>query len=225
MTNTKLVFRTILSVVVFFAVFALFIFLPAGTFNYRYGWVFFAVFCISTLFITVYFLIKDPALISRRVKSGETRKEQQIFQTISGFVFFVGLLLIPGLDYRYSWSNVPDIITFLANGFIFAGFIIVFFVFKTNSYTSATIEVSKGQKVISTGVYSIVRHPMYLGAVMIILFIPLALNSFWALIPALFICVFVGLRLLDEEKVLLKELDGYKEYCDKTRWHLIPLIW
>jgi protein-S-isoprenylcysteine O-methyltransferase Ste14 len=225
MANIKLVLRTMLSVVVFFVVFALFIFLPAGTLKFWYGWVFFAVFCASTLFITVYFLAKDPALISRRVKGGETRKEQQIFQSISGVVFFVGLLLIPGLDYRYSWSHVPDAVALIADAVVLAGFVIVFFVFRTNSYTSATIEVSEGQKVVSTGVYSIVRHPMYFGAVLIILFMPLALNSLWALIPSLFICVFVVFRLLDEEKVLMKELDGYEQYCSKTRWHLLPFIW
>ena len=225
MKDNNLVFKTILQVGVFFIIFAVFIFLPAGTLNFWQGWVFFAVFCISTLLITMYFLVKDPALIGRRIKSGEKRTDQKIFQSISGFVFFVGLLAIPGIDYRFSWSNVPDVIVVLSDIFVLLGFTIVFLVFNTNSYTSATIEVSEGQKVISTGVYSIVRHPMYLGAVLILIFMPLALDSLWALIPALFICIFVVLRLLDEEKLLLTELDGYKEYCEKTRYHLIPFIW
>jgi len=225
MKDNNLAFKTMLQVGVFFIIFAVFIFLPAGTLNFWQGWVFFAVFCISTLLITIYFLAKDPALIGRRIKSGEKRTDQKIFQSISGFVFFVGLLAIPGLDYRFSWSNVPDIIVILSDIFVLFGFTIVFLVFNTNSYTSATIEVNEGQKVISTGIYSIVRHPMYLGAVLILIFMPLALDSLWALIPALFICVFVVLRLLDEEKLLLTELDGYKEYCEKTRYHLIPFIW
>jgi len=225
MKDNNLVFKTILQVGVFFIIFAVFIFLPAGTLNFWQGWVFFAVFCISTLLITMYFLVKDPALIGRRIKSGEKRTDQKIFQSISGFVFFVGLLAIPGIDYRFSWSNVPDVIVVLSDIFVLLGFTIVFLVFNANSYTSATVEVSEGQKVISTGVYSIVRHPMYLGAVLILIFMPLALDSLWALIPALFICVFVVLRLLDEEKLLLTELDGYKEYCEKTRYHLIPFIW
>lgn len=182
-------------------------------------------FCISTLFITVYFLAKDPALIERRIQTSETRKAQKIIQSISGSLFFVGLLAIPGLDYRFSWSSVPDILVILADVFVLLGFVIVFLVFKVNSYTSATIAVSAGQKVISTGVYSIVRNPMYFGAVLILIFMPLALDSFWALLPALLICVFVVLRLLDEEKLLLKDLDGYKEYCEKTRYHLIPYVW
>jgi len=225
MNGANLIFKTTLQVVVFFIVFAAFIFLPAGTLNFWQGWAFFSVFCIATLFITVYFLVKDPALIGRRIKSGETRKEQKIFQTISGTVFFVGLLVIPGLDYRFSWSSVPAAVVILSDVIVLLGFAIVFIVFKTNSYTSAAIGVSEGQKVITTGVYAVVRHPMYFGAVLILVFMPLALDSLWALIPALFICVFVVLRLLDEEKLLLKELDGYKEYCEKTRRHLIPYIW
>jgi len=225
MKNMKLAIATMLQVLVFFVVFAGFIFLPAGTLRFWYGWAFFAVFCASTLLITVYFLVKDPALIGRRIKSGETRKEQKVFQAISGSVFFLGLLVVPGLDYRFSLSHVPLWITILADVFILLGFAIVFLVFNTNSYTSATIEVSEGQKVVSTGVYALVRHPMYLGAVLILLSMPLALGSLWALIPAVFICGFVVLRLLNEEKVLLEELDGYKEYCEKTRYHLVPFIW
>ena len=223
--NTNLAAQTALQVIVFFIVFALFIFIPAGTVAFWQGWGFFAVFCASTVLITVYFIKKDPALISRRISPNETRKQQKIFQSISGAVFFIGLLVIPGLDFRFSWSGVPAIIVVISDIIVLLGFIIVYFVFKTNSYTSAAIGVDKGQKVISTGVYSVVRHPMYLGAVLILIFMPLALDSLWGLIPALFICVFVVLRLLDEEKLLLKELDGYEEYCKKTRYHLIPYIW
>ena len=225
MKNAALAVKTMIQVIVFFIVFAVFIFLPAGTLSFWQGWAFFAVFCGSTLIVTIYFLFKDPALIGRRIKSRETRKEQKVFQTISGFVFFIGLLVIPGLDHRFSWSSVPNIIVAISDVFVLLGFIIVFLVFSINSYTSATIGVTEGQKVISTGVYAIVRHPMYLGAVIILVFMPLALNSLWALLPALFICIFVCLRLLNEEKVLLEELDGYKEYCEKVRHHLIPFIW
>lgn len=223
--DIKLWVKTMFSVIVFFVIFGLFIFLPAGALAFWQGWVFFFVFFASTFFITVYFLIKDPALIERRINANEKREKQKIFQSISGFVFFVGLLLIPGLDNRFSWSNVPEYVVIISDALVLLGFVIVFFVFKSNSYTSAIIEVSQGQKLISTGVYSVVRHPMYLGAVLILIFMPLALNSFWGLIPGLFISFFVVLRLLDEEKVLLNELDGYKDYCNKIRYHLIPYIW
>ena len=137
----------------------------------------------------------------------------------------VAVLIIPGLDYRFSWSSVPDFVVSVSNALVLLGFLVVFFVFKINSYTSATIGVSQGQKVVSTGVYSVVRHPMYAGAILILIFMPLSLDSLWGLIPAFFISIFVVLRLLDEEKVLMNELDGYKEYCEKTRYHLIPYIW
>jgi protein-S-isoprenylcysteine O-methyltransferase Ste14 len=225
MKNSTLAVKTMFQVIVFFMVFAAFIFLPAGTLGFWQGWVFFAVFCVSTLFITIYFLFKDPALIERRIKTGEKRKKQKVFQSIAGFLFFAGLLVLPGVDYRLSWSSVPDSIAILSSLFVLLGFLVVFMVFKTNSYTSATIEVSEGQKVISTGVYSIVRNPMYFGAVLILVFMPMALDSLWGLIPSLFICIFVILRLLDEEKVLLKDLDGYSAYCEKTRYRLIPYIW
>jgi protein-S-isoprenylcysteine O-methyltransferase Ste14 len=225
MKSGALALKTMCQVVIFFIVFAALIFLPAGTLNFWQGWVFFALFCGSTLFITLYFLVKDPALIGRRIKTGEPRKKQKVYQSIAGFIFFVGLLVIPGADCRFSWSSVPDAIVILSNIFVLSGFVMVFLVFKTNSYTSATIEVSKGQKVISTGVYSIVRNPMYFGAVLILVFMPLALDSLWALLPSLLICVFVVLRLLDEEKVLLKDLEGYREYCEKIRYRLIPYIW
>ena len=225
MKDTKLAVKTMLQVLVFFVVFAVLIFLPAGTLRFWQGWVFFAVFCASTLYITIYFLVRDPDLIGRRVKTGETRKEQKIFQTISGTVFFIGLLVIPGLDFRFSWSSVPVPLTLVSDALVLLGFVIVFLVFRTNSFTSATIEVSENQKVIDTGVYAVVRHPMYMGAVLILIFSPLALDSFWALIPGLCICVFVVLRLLDEEKFLSVELDGYKAYCEKTRYRLIPYIW
>lgn len=163
--------------------------------------------------------------MERRSKAEEKEKNQKIFQTISGSLFFIGLLMIPSLDYRFNWSNVPTYIVLLSNFIVLLGFLIVFFVFKENTYTSAIIEVAENQKVITTGPYKLARHPMYSGAVLVILFTPLALGSWWGLIPAIFITIFVIFRLLDEEKVLLKELQGYDVYCQKTRYHLIPFIW
>lgn len=139
---------------------------------------------------------RDPELIERRSNAKEKEKEQKMFQTISGVTFFVGLLVLPGLDYRFGWSNIPLFIVLIADVVILLGFSIVFLVFKENSYTSAIIEVSENQKVISTGPYASIS-----------------------------IIIFIVLRLLNEEKVLLKDLKGYEEYCKKTRYHLIPHIW
>lgn len=213
--------RTILFAIVFFA----FLFLPAGSLHFSEAWIYFAIFFGSTMYINRYFLKRDPELIERRVHAKEVEKEQKIFQSISGAIFFIGLLVLPGLDYRFSWSDVPFYLVFVADFFVLLGFIIVFLVFKENSFTSAIIEVSENQQVISTGPYALVRHPMYTGAISIILFTPLALGSIWALIPAILIIIFIVLRLLNEEKILLKELAGYEDYCKKIRYHLIPFIW
>lgn len=179
----------------------------------------------STMFINNYFLKRDPGLIERRINAKEIEKEQKVFQSISGGLFFVGLLVLPGLDYRFNWSDVPLYLVLIADIFVLLGFIIVFLVFKENSFTSAIIEVSENQQVISTGPYALVRHPMYTGAIFIIFFTPLALGTIWALIPSISIIIFIVLRLLNEEKILLTELKGYEEYCKKIRYHLIPLVW
>ena len=221
MVRTRVYWKTFL----FSIVMSAFLFLPAGTLAYWQAWIYFVSFIGSTLFITGYFVNRDPELIERRSSAKEKEKEQKVLQSLSGFIFFVGLLVLPGLDYRWGWSHISSYIVYAANAFILLGFLIVFFVFKENTYTSAIIEVSENQKVISTGPYKLVRHPMYTGASFIILFTPLALGSYWALIPSVLIIQFVVLRLLHEEKVLLIELKGYEEYCNKTRYRLIPLIW
>ncbi|MGD8192457.1 methyltransferase family protein [Brevibacillus ginsengisoli] len=221
MLKKKVYLSTLLLSIVFFAL----LFLPAGSLDFWEAWIYIGIFFGSTSFINEYFLNRDPELIKRRSNAKEKEKEQKVFQTISGVTFFVGLLVIPGLDYRFGWSNVSLFIVLVADAIILLGFLIVFLVFKQNSYTSAIIEVSENQKVVSTGPYAVVRHPMYTGALFIILFTPLALGSIWALIPSFFIMIFIVLRLLNEEKVLLKELKGYDDYCKKTRYHLIPFIW
>ncbi len=138
---------------------------------------------------------------------------------------FILCFLIPGFDYRFNWSEVPTILVVFANIMVFLGYLFVFFVFRENSYTSRIVEVEKEQKVISTGPYSLVRHPMYLGTIVMYLFTPLALGSWWALIGFLFFPLLLIFRIFNEEEVLLRDLPGYKEYCHKTRYRLIPYIW
>jgi protein-S-isoprenylcysteine O-methyltransferase Ste14 len=138
--------------------------------------------------------------------------------------FILGVLL-PGLDHRFQWSQVPVSLVLASDVFVLLGFIAVFFVFKENTYTSAIVEVDPDQKVISTGPYRLVRHPMYAGALVMFLFTPVALGSFWGVLGTIPLIVLIIFRLLDEEKFLAEHLSGYKEYCNTTRYRLIPRIW
>ncbi|MGE5629165.1 MAG: methyltransferase family protein [Solirubrobacterales bacterium] len=198
------------------------LFLPAGSIKFWEAWILWAGFSVLTIFITVYFLKKSPDLLSRRMKHGEkevTKKPPAILN------FFFICYIVPGLDFRFHWSNVPVWLIILSNSVVFLGYLFIILVFRENSYASTVIQVEKEQQVISTGPYAVVRHPMYLGLVLMILFTPFALGSFFALIPAL-LCIPMNVyRILGEEEVLLKNLPGYKEYCLKTRYRLIPFIW
>lgn len=216
---------TLVSVVVFFAVLAGFVFGISGTAEYAEGWGFLLAFALPTLFITLYFLVKDPKLIERRVVPGESRPRQMVGQSLAGLVFFVGLIGVPALDYRFSWSSVPLALSAAGDVLVVAGFVIVFFVFRSNSFTSKSIEIMSGQKVVSTGPYAVARHPMYTGAMLIIAGTPLALGSWYGLVASAILWVIIIFRLLDEEKMLKAGLEGYEEYCKTTKYRLFPYIW
>jgi protein-S-isoprenylcysteine O-methyltransferase Ste14 len=214
------IIRLILGIIVV----GLILFLPAGTLRYWQAWLYMSVIFIPIIFVVFYFLKNDPSILKRRMNYKEKQKEQKSIITLSGIIFFIGFV-IPGFDYRYQWSNVPFFIVLITNALVLLGYIFVFFVFKENSYASRIIEVEKGQKVITTGPYKIVRHPMYLGVLLMFLATPLALGSYVALIAYLLLPVFIVLRILNEEKVLIKKLKGYKEYCKITKYRLIPGVW
>jgi protein-S-isoprenylcysteine O-methyltransferase Ste14 len=208
-------------------VIGLIIFLPAGTLNFTAGWIYFLVFSISITFITFYFLKNNPALVDSRTKVGPTAETQMTQKIIQSFasLFFIALLAIPGFDHRFGWSHVPFALIIFSNLMALLGFAGIFRVMLENSFLSSTIEVAEDQKVISTGPYALVRHPMYLGAFILLAFTPLALGSYWDLLFAAAIVTVIILRLLDEEKYLLKNLPGYEEYRLKTKYRLIPGIW
>ena len=203
------------------------VFVPAGTINYWQGWVFLSVFFISSLLITVYLMNNDPKLLERRVKGGPTsekEKSQKIIQAFASLTF-LSIIIFPALDYRFRWSFVPVFVALTGDALIALGFGLVFLVFRENTFTSAIIEVDEKQKVIATGPYSIVRHPMYAGALVLLCGIPLALGSCWGLFALMPLTLIIIWRLLDEEKFLTTNLTGYLNYQEKVKYRLVPFVW
>ncbi len=206
---------------------ALALFLSAGSLAFWQAWVFLAVWTVCVALITAYLVRYDPKLLASRVQAGpaaETQRVQQVIQGIASLLF-IGLFIVPGLDFRFHWSAVPPAVSWVADGVVALGFLIVFLVFRENSYTSAVIEVSQGQRVITTGPYRVVRHPMYAGAILLLLFAPLALGS-WVAIPfPVPLILVVAVRAVEEEKFLAANLSGYEAYRQKVRYRLIPFVW
>jgi len=203
------------------------IFLPAWTFDYWRAWCFLAVFSVSVLAITLYLVKNDPKLLERRVKAGpgsEKEKGQRIIQALA-MLAFVAVIVFPALDHRFEWSTVPPYISALGDILVALGLSFVFLVFRENTFTSGIIEVGSEQKVITTGPYALVRHPMYIGALVMLLGVPLALGSWWGLLTIIPMALVIVWRLRDEERFLAKNLAGYSEYEKKVRYRLLPFIW
>jgi protein-S-isoprenylcysteine O-methyltransferase Ste14 len=199
-------------------------FVPAGTLDYWEAWVYCAVLLAPFLFVLTYLLRKNPELLVRRINIREKESAQRRIIGTSSFIFFIGFL-IPGLDHRYGWSDIPVEAVFAANALVIIGYALVFFVFKENPFASRVVEVEPDQKVISTGPYALVRHPMYLGTSIMWLATPIALGSYWALPVFLILPIVLAYRIMNEEEVLLRELSGYREYTQKVMYRLIPGIW
>jgi len=216
--------KIIIRLAMFLIFLGIFLFLPAGSFKFWEAWIYCMILLLPMTFVVIYFLKRAPELLERRLKLKEKEKEQKVIIRLSTAIFLIGFI-IPGLDYRFNWSEVPVYFVIVADVFVLLGYLIVFLALKENMYASHIIEVDKDQKVISTGPYAMVRHPMYSGSILIYLSTPIALGSFWALIPFLLLPILIVFRILNEEKILLKELPGYNEYCQKTRYRLIPYVW
>lgn len=224
---TNLTLKSILGLAFLVLVLALALFLPAGSLNFWQAWLFLAVWTVCVSLITAYLVKNDPRLLASRVQVGptaETQRSQQFIQSLAS-LFFIGIFIIPGLDFRYGWSHVPAALSLVADAFVALGFFIVFRVFRENTYTSAVIEVADQQKVISTGPYRLVRHPMYAGAILLLVFSPLALGSWVALPFPIPLILTVAVRAREEEKFLAANLPGYAEYRQKVPYRLIPYIW
>jgi protein-S-isoprenylcysteine O-methyltransferase Ste14 len=197
----------------------------AGTLTYWQGWLYWVVLVIP-MFVAVSYLLKhDPELLERRMKFHEKEKEQRAIIFIGNVIFIAGFLAV-AIDLRlHGLNQVSSSIVLAADAGVFLGYCLVLWVYKENSYASRTIEVAEGQKVITTGPYAIVRHPMYLGVLTMYLLTPIALGSWWAVpVFSLFIPIIIW-RILNEEKVLLRDLPGYHKYCQDRHYRLLPYIW
>lgn len=205
----------------------LMVFLPAWTLRYWQAWLFLIAFFVPTAAITLYLMKKDPKLLERRVSAGmvaEKEKTQKIIQGVAS-IAFIATIVFPAIDHRLGLSTVPVGAVLAGDALILLGFLVVFLVFKENTFTSGIIEVSAGQRVISTGPYAIVRHPMYVGALILLLGVPLALGSLWGLLAIIPMTLAMVVRLLDEEKFLGQNLAGYLDYKRKVRYRLAPFVW
>lgn len=199
-------------------------FLPAGTWHYWQAWVFLGVVLVPTFALLVILLIKDPQTLARRMKHKESDAGQRKLINFSGIVLSLAFIL-PGFDRRWGWSHLPAWLVIAADVVCLAGYLIFMLVLRENRFASRVVEVEQGQRVISTGPYAIVRHPMYVGMLLLYLACPLALGSAWAFIPALLMIPVLVLRIRSEEKILLKDLPGYAEYVQKVKYRLLPGAW
>lgn len=202
-------------------------FLPAWTIDYWQAWILLAVFLACTLAIDFYLLKNDPKLLERRLKAGpgsEQEQSQKIIQALA-MTAFVAIFILSALDHRFGWSRVPPYVSILGDVLVALGLYFVFLVFKENTFTSAIIEIGDDQRVITTGPYALVRHPMYIGALVMLVGVPLALGSLWGLLAIVPMVLVIVWRLLDEEKFLAANLAGYSKYQRKVRYHLLPMIW
>lgn len=203
------------------------LFVGAGTINYWQAWLYLLIFIGASLLTTVYLMKNDPALLERRMRGGPTAERRPAQKIIMLFtsIGFVALLIVPAFDHRFGWSNVPLGVVLAGDALVAVGFYLIFLVYRENTFTAATIAIAENQKVVSTGPYAIVRHPMYASASLYLIGTPLALGSYWGLIPIAAVIPFLVWRLLDEEYFLARNLPGYTEYRQRVRYRLVPFVW
>jgi protein-S-isoprenylcysteine O-methyltransferase Ste14 len=210
-----------------FVLFSLLLFLPAGTFDYWQAWVFIATFAISTTVLTIYLLLTNPAVLEGRMHAGpaaESRTAQKFASSVL-FIVIAAVMAFSAFDHRFGWSAVPTVITLVGDALVIIGLGIGSLVVLQNGYASANIKVEVDQKVISTGLYGLVRHPMYFGSLIFMVGIPLALDSYWGLLGIIPVAAVFAFRILDEEKMLRAELSGYRAYTGQVKYRLVPHVW
>ncbi len=220
----ELIIKTLRTSILAILIFGCSLLLPAGSLKYWNAWLYVIVFVIPILCFYVYLCIKNPVFLEKRLNTNEKERTQNLFQFLLPLIV-IAILVISGFDYRYHWSSISAIYVIIFTFIVLIGNIMSLVVLKQNSYASQVVEIQEGQKLISTGLYSFVRHPMYLSASIMFCFSPLALGSFYALIPALFTPLVLAMRAINEEKVLQKGLTGYDLYMQKVKYRIVPFIW
>jgi protein-S-isoprenylcysteine O-methyltransferase Ste14 len=223
----KVALQCIASGLIGLVVFGLLVFWPAGTFDYWRGWAFILVFAASTTIPSLYLAAKDPAALRRRMQAGpatETRPLQKIIISIA-FLAMGATIIISALDFRFGWSPVPAAVSVVGDVLVAVGLGVAMLTTIQNGYASANITVESGQELVSTGMYSVVRHPMYFGNVVLMIGIPLALGSYWGLLFVIPGLAVLATRILDEEKVLSQQLAGYRDYVQRVHYRLVPYVW
>ncbi len=210
-----------------FVVMGLLLFVPARSIRYWQAWVYLSIFTGASLLTTRYLMRRDPALLERRMRGGPTAEKRpaQKLIMLCASIAFIALLVVPALDHHFGWSAVPLGAVVIGDVLVAVGFYLIFLVYRENTFTSATIEVAANQRVISTGPYAVVRHPMYASASLYLLGTPLALGSYWGFVSIVVMIPFLIWRLFDEERLLARNLPGYTEYQEKVQHRLVPFVW
>ena len=224
MMDKKLFFQAITKFLFGLAIVFLLLFVPAGSLNYSNGWIFIALLFIPMFVAGIVMFFKSPELLKRRLNGKEEESEQKMVILISGIVFLLSFITA-GLNFRFGWFELPKTIIAIASIIFLGSYAMYAEVLRENMYLSRTVEVSENQKVIDSGLYGIVRHPMYTSTIFLFLSIPLILNSIFSFAIMLVYPIIIIFRIKNEEKVLERDLDGYKEYKEKVKYKILPLIW
>lgn len=222
--STKLLLNSIVKLLSGLVMIAILLFLPAGTWHYLYAWLFIALLFVPMTMIGIWLYLSQPNLLAKRLGNKEREQQQKNVVALSGLMFISGFVLC-ALDYRFGWSSVPVWFVVVASVIFLLGYGMYAEVMRENAYLSRTIEVQEGQQLIDSGLYGIVRHPMYTATILMFMAIPLVLGSFWALFVFAIYPILMVLRIQNEEQVLAKGLAGYPEYQKRIKWRLVPFIW
>jgi len=220
----KLFFQAITKFLAGILLVGLLIFLPAGSFSYFNGWLLMGILFIPMFFAGIVMMFKNPELLKKRLNAKEKQKEQNIVIKLSGLMFLAGFI-VAGLGFRFNWYTLPTPVIFISSAVFLVAYLLYAEVLRENTYLSRTIEVQENQKVIDTGLYAIVRHPMYSVTLLLFLSMPLILGSIYSFVIFLMYPFIIGKRIINEEKFLKKELPGYSAYTEKVKYRLIPFIW